>query len=309
MEENNFDKNTGLVVLNLTLICLVFSFGFMIYKFKSNQNIVVENIIKENKRVVLDKNKIKAKAVIVYDVNSGDILYGKNINDILPLASLVKIMTAYTARNLSDPDTVVSVSKSDLSEEGDSGLLVGESWKLKDILDFSLVVSSNDASKMVANSIGALSLGKDNPEDLFIKKMNDISAQEGLNTLIFNNETGLDKGDSVGGQGSAKDVAKLVSLSLKKYPDIFEKTSFPNSQISSLYKVHRASNTNDYVSQISGVVGSKTGFTDRAGGNLMTVFNVGLNRQIVTVVLGSTLNGRFEDMVYITKETIDQLSD
>ncbi len=308
MEDFKKENNIGLVILNITLVCLIFSFSMMIYKLKPGKQVKVDGVKDFNQKIVLDNQKIKARSFVVYDVNSGTVLYGKNIDKVMPLASLVKIMTVYTARNLADPNTIVSVKKDYLDEEGDTGLLVGEKWRLKDLSDFSLTTSSNDGSRMIASAIGSLNSKNIDSRNFFVKSMNDIAVKEGFENLHFNNETGLDNLSYTGGEGSAKDVARLVSIALKKYPDMFEKTVFPKVNISSLNKIHNASNTNIYVDEISGIIGSKTGFTDKAGGNLMTVFGVGLNRPIVAVVLGSTLNGRFEDMIYITKETINQLS-
>lgn len=302
------ENNIGLIVLNLTLIGLVFSFSLMLYRLKSGDKIVTESQKQISQKIKIDQSKIKAKSVIVYDINDEKVLYEKNSDEKLPLASLVKIMTVYTARSLADTDEVISVKKEDLSEEGDNGLLVGEKWKLKDISDFSLIVSSNDGARMIASAIGSVKLGKDNPRDLFISKMNELSSKLGLNTLHFNNETGLDKDDSLGGVGSAKDLAKLIAISLSHYPDIFDKTSSLYSDIHSFNTIHNASNTNSYVDQISGILASKTGFTDKAGGNLMTVFNVGLAKPIAVVVLGSTVDGRFEDMSYIASTTINQIA-
>ncbi len=308
MEDFKKENNIGLVILNITLVCLVLSFSMMIYKIKPSKQVKVDNNSSFNQKIVLDTQKIKARSFIVYDINSGTVLYGKNIDKVMPLASLVKIMTVYTARNLADPNVIVSVKKDYLDEEGDTGLLVGERWKLKDLSDFSLTTSSNDGSRMIASAVGSLNSKDIDSRSFFVKNMNDIAKKEGFENLHFNNETGLDDLAYPGGEGSVKDIARLVSVALKKYPDMFEKTVFPKVNISSLNKIHNASNTNIYVDEISGIIGSKTGFTDKAGGNLMTVFGVGLNRPIVAVVLGSTLNGRFEDMIYITKETINQLS-
>ena len=60
---------------------------------------------------------------------------------------------------------------------------------------------------------------------------------------------------------------------------------------------HEASNTNDAVSKIPNMIGSKTGYTDLAGGNLTIAFDAGLNRPIVITVLGSTHDDRFTDVL------------
>ncbi len=310
-EENKKENSyIGLFVLNLTLVGLIVSFSMMIYKSTSGRREMVSNVSSvKHFALRMDQSKIEAKSVFVYDVLNDKVLYAKNPDEVLPLASLVKVMTVYTARNLADKDEVISVKKEDLSEEGDNGLLVGEKWKLKDISDFSLVVSSNDGARMIASAIGAkISQDENLSRREFVKKMNEFAESLGLKTLHFENETGLDTSDGTGGVGSSRDFAKLVSFVLEKYPDILEQTAFLDSNIKSLNKVHKVSNTNDFVEQISGAVASKTGFTDKAGGNLVTVFNVGLGHPVVAVVLGSSTDGRFKDMLYVASSTINQVA-
>lgn len=303
------ERPIGLFILNLTLVGLIVSFSMMIYKSKTD-NHVVDKVGKPISRTInIDDSLIEAKSVFVYDIKEKKVLYQKNPDELMPLASLVKIMTVYTARSLADKNDIFSVKKEDLLEEGDSGLLVGEKWTLKDISDFSLLVSSNDGSRMIASAVGFKKNDKEgDPRDFFISKMNDFAKDLGLTSLHFNNETGLDNGNILGGVGSSKDIAKLIYIVFQKYPDIFEKTNVSETSISSLNKIHKAVNTNDFIEEISGALASKTGFTDKAGGNLMTVWSLGLAHPVVSVVLGSTSQGRFKDTLYIASTTINQFS-
>ena len=59
---------------------------------------------------------------------------------------------------------------------------------------------------------------------------------------------------------------------------------------------HEAFNTNELVGDIPNLLGSKTGFTDLAGGNLTIAFDAGFDRPIIITVLGSTREGRFDDV-------------
>ena len=69
-------------------------------------------------------------------------------------------------------------------------------------------------------------------------------------------------------------------------------------------RVHILSNTNESLGRYPGILGSKTGYTDLAGGNLVIVFDVGINHPVAAVVLGSTREGRFEDMAKLTQATL-----
>ena len=68
-----------------------------------------------------------------------------------------------------------------------------------------------------------------------------------------------------------------------------------------------ATNTNDYIS-IPGLIGSKTGFTDLAGGNLAVIYDAGLNHLIAVVVLNSSRQGRFSDVEALVQLTNDKLA-
>lgn len=242
-----------------------------------------------------------AKAAYVYDIRTGTVLFAKNENTRLPLASLTKIMSALVAEDLSPLYGTITVSNEALSSEGDSGLYDGEKWSLKDLLDFSLLTSSNDGMRAVALSLGALSKAGAGPEEIindFVGEMNIKAGELGLKNTYFWNETGLDESDVKGGAyGTARDVSTLMAHILANYPELFAATRETTATITSLdNRAHVANNTNNIADEIPGLLASKTGFTDTAGGNLAIVFDPELGRPIVISILGSTGDGRFEDM-------------
>ena len=244
--------------------------------------------------------ELDAKSAYVFDVANNSVIYRKNEFVQLPLASLTKLMMALTATELLPSNSKITIKKEFLSEEGDSGLLANESWKLKELLDFSLVVSSNDGARSIASVIGAMDLST-NDYDLgrkdFVKKMNENAQKLELKQTYFTNENGLDNGEISGGYGSAIDVSNLLQYMLKNYPDILEATKYESLNFSSLdNKKHLAVNTNVDVNQIPGLIASKTGYTDMAGGNLAIAYDSSIGRPIIIVVLGSTIDGRFTDV-------------
>ena len=241
-----------------------------------------------------------AKAVYVYDARTRTVLFAKNENVRLPLASLTKVMSALVAEDSSPPYGVVTVSEEALEAEGDSGLYRDEKWKLKDLLDFSLLTSSNDGMRAVALTLGALErAGADSEEIIndFVGEMNGKARELGLKNTYFWNETGLDESDIKGGAyGTAKDMNALLEYILIYRPEMFKVTRETIVTFQSLGdRLHVATNTNDIVSEIPGLMASKTGFTDTAGGNLAFIFDPELGRPIIVSILGSTGRGRFED--------------
>ena len=98
--------------------------------------------------------EVEARAAYVYDARTKEVLYAKNENERLALASVTKLMTALVASEILPDYSTVVIGSDALSAEGDSGLRRDERWSLKNLLDFSLVTSSNDGMKAVALALG-----------------------------------------------------------------------------------------------------------------------------------------------------------
>ena len=246
-----------------------------------------------------DNLSIQAKAVYVYDIQTKKVLYQKNAEIPLPLASLTKVMTAIVASENMDKNKEITISSQALKEEGDSGLKEGEKWNLKKLLSYMLVVSSNDGAQSVASVISSAT----NFVDLMNKKATDL----GLTTMHFSNPTGLDNKEETvpGAYASAKDMSNLLQYAVEHHSDIFKNTSYSSKDFSSNTTLHIAKNTDTIVNDSPNVLASKTGYTDLAGGNLGVVFDRGLNQPVVIVVLGSTYDSRFADVLSLASSTLE----
>lgn len=243
---------------------------------------------------------LEAKSAYVYDLRTGQELYAKNADLRLPLASLTKLMSALVASDMAPSYGTVRVTSTALATYGDSGLAPGEKWSLQDLLDFSLLTSSNDGIRAVALSLAALEKSNATDEEIiqrFVTAMNAKASQLNLKNTYFWNETGLDESEVKGGAyGSARDVSTLLSHILSHRPSILEATQQSSAVVLSLDNLaHAARNTNALVSEIPGLLASKTGFTDIAGGNLVFAFDPEIGRPIVITILGSSAEGRFHD--------------
>lgn len=256
-----------------------------------------------------------AKSVYVWDINAHKKLYSINEHGVLPLASVTKMMMALVAVETIPTDTKITIAPVDLLEEGDSGLLAGEHWKLADLLRFTLVTSSNDGASAIASVAGARILGASSTDPfsdkkLFIQKMNDKAAAIGLTQTSFHSESGLDL-DSVtsGAYGTTRDMAILFEYILHKHPELFTATTYGKIDVTSDSNiVHHVANTNEGVAAVTGIIGSKTGYTDLAGGNLVVVVDIGINHPVVIAVLGSTRDGRFTDVEKLIGATVKEIS-
>ena len=272
------------------------------------------------------ETNILAKAAYVWDVENQKIIYAKNEKEPLPLASLAKVMTALVAWEDKGGEEKIKITSDSIRQEGDSGLKNEEKWRLKDLIDFSLVTSSNDGIYAVASAIESVRSGstttemtggrenepdaessRENFMDLMNKKAKDIS----LNQTFYLNETGLDSSDNVsGGYGSAEDMAKLFAYIIKNNPEVLEATAYDEIKLVSLDDIdHKAKNTNEITGAIPNLIASKTGYTGISGGNLIVAFDLGLMRPIIISVLGSTIDGRFEDMEKLIDATVNYLTD
>ncbi|MDO8590143.1 MAG: hypothetical protein Q7R69_02625 [bacterium] len=284
------------VILATTLfVLLILSFVFGLKVERKDSSVPSKAAFKPFSTVVL-----KAKAAYVYDVRTKTILFAQNENTRLPLASLSKIMSALVAQDSSPLYGTVTVGNEALQAEGDSGLYRDEKWSLKNLLDFSLVTSSNDGMRAVALSLGALSRAGASSEEIindFVGEMNSKASQIGLKNTYFWNETGLDESAVKGGAyGTARDMALLLEYILAHYPDLFSATREVSMTLRSLdNRLHVATNTNSIIAEIPGLLASKTGLTDTAGGNLVIAFDPELGRPIIISILGSTEEGRFID--------------
>ena len=284
------------LILAVTLLfLLVTSFIFGLKVERKDRSVPTERASQPFPMVVLE-----AKAAYVYDVRTQTVLFAKNENTRMPLASLAKIMSALVAEDLSPLYGTVTINEEALQAEGDNGLLKDERWMLKDILDFSLLTSSNDGMHAVALALGALEKAGANSKEIindFVGEMNGKARELGLQNTYFWNETGLDESDIKGGAyGTARDMSTLLEYILRHYPEMLEDTRKATTTLLSLNNYpHVARNTNSIVAEIPGLLVSKTGLTNTAGGNLVIVFDPELGRPIIVSILGSTEGGRFED--------------
>lgn len=236
---------------------------------------------------------LEADVAYIENLETGKAVYQKNANQILPLASLTKIMTTYTALSLFPEDAKVKIESEDLKGDGDYGLVVGEEWNLKDLLVFMLVSSSNDAALAIEREAEKYTNGVP-----LADYMTDQATELGFMSLSFSNASGLDEdeeGTIPGAYGTAEDITKLFNLTHKTYPEIFNLTKEQKITFETDIKSHTAENTNIALHAMPGIISSKTGYTNTAGGNLTVIVNINDIPHIVTV-LHSSRGGRFEDV-------------
>ncbi len=199
----------------------------------------------------------QAAAAILMDAASGRVLYGHNIHDERPIASITKLMTALiTAERAADLDQEVTIRQEWLGSEGSSMYLrAGERITIRSLLYGLLLQSGNDAAMAVACLIAG-------SKEAFADLMNRKAKELGMEHSEFSNPSGLSE---PGHYSSAYDMAVLARACLQnevvaeicrtKYVTIGERVLYNHNRLLQRYE---------------GCVGMKTGYTEQAGRTLVS---------------------------------------
>lgn len=243
---------------------------------------------------------VRARAAIVYDLSEHRILFAKNANIQLPLASITKLLTIYTAVKKLGVNTKIPITHADIEVVGNSGFMPGEIFRLGSLARLTLTASVNDGAAAIARTT-ATHIGVPIP-----RMLANSAAALGLSQVYALNGTGLDPSPALsGGYGSSYDVALLAGAFLKEFPHIAKATTqLTASAKSNIGLVHTLKNTDPYVKTMPRILLSKTGYETRGGGNLVVVFDAAFNHPVAVVVLGSTEKGRFVDIKTLINATL-----
>lgn len=198
-----------------------------------------------------------AKAAILINGDTGEVIFEQNADEQLPMASTTKIMTALLLCENGDFEKEITVTAEMLRVEGSSmGLLAGDKVTLHDLLYGMLLASGNDAANVTAYVLGGT-------VDGFVKMMNEKAAKLGLKNTRFETPSGLD-GESH--YTTARDLATLARYAMQN--EEFAKAA--SSETVALnygnppYK-RTLSNHNKLLKTFDGAIGVKTGFTKKSG--------------------------------------------
>ena len=252
--------------------------------------ILEKKIQKERKDDVI--NGVQAKAILVEDFETGKIILQKNSNDLLPVASLTKLVNTLVALEKKSLEDKIKVNSLALKSYGNYGLKGGEEFNLKDLISGMLIGSVNDLAVAVALS-GPKKYSKNWIS--FMEEMNNETKKIGAKDTIFFTETGLNVNDRIlGGYSTAQDIAKIVKELYKKNPEIFKSTAQKTFKLCSQKFCHQIENTNILLEKYPEIIFSKTGYTEKAMGSLVTVVELNGKKYLI-VILDSTKQGRFDD--------------
>ena len=251
--------------------------------------------------------ELSAASAFVEQVDTGAVLFEREADIRVPIASLAKLMTGLLVCKDADPADTLVISPYALSQLGRmGGFRAGEEIRVGDVLGLTIIESSNDGATALAEYFaakrGLLDSRTDKasdpaaPERRFVEAMNREAGVMGLSNTHFANPHGM---DDEGGYISARDAARLFKAFIQ-YPLLLKIAGTREYECTSVDGTiqHRARNTNLILDPTRGILAGKTGTTAKAGEHLVVLWQPAgsLDRNIV-VVLGST--NRYADTAAI----------
>ena len=235
---------------------------------------------------------VYARNAILIDPATGEVLFEKNADSSVPIASLTKLMTAMVFLEQKPRlDRLAEVTPTELTGGGHTRLRNGEQVALGDLLHMSLMCSDNVATRVLARESGLSG-------DEFVARMNRKAVELGLTSSRFVEFTGLDERNV----SSASDVARLLHAAAHE-PLIQEITTTRSYEFSTERRAHAVHNTNRLLYGRYDVLGGKTGFILEAGYCFATWVRSS-GRDLIAVVLGAPTNAtRFADAVRLIQKS------
>lgn len=205
--------------------------------------------------------KLYAKAAVLIDATNNRVLYEKNGNEIMPMASTTKIMTAIIALENGNVDDVVTVSKKATGmPKVKLGMREGEQYYLKDLLYSLMLESHNDTAVAIAEHIGGSVEG-------FAEMMNQKARDLGCYDTFFITPNGLDASiDDKEHSTTATDLAKIAAYAIKneEFCNLIATRNASFCEIGS-GRSYSVANKDRFLDMMDGAIGIKTGFTNKAG--------------------------------------------
>ncbi len=242
--------------------------------------------------------ELNAHAYLVKIVGEERLLMQQRTQKRLAPASLTKLMTAAVASRLIPATAKISLDERARMprEEGEklSGIRVDEEFNLQGALSLLLVGSSNDVARALAFAGGgpspAEALARGGGEK-FIELMNERARILAFGNSHFSNPEGLDAEEHF---TSAEDLALLAEFLWYNYPEIWSITRNIEARVTAASgRTYVVQNTNELLKEFPAILGGKTGFTDKARGNLILLYPVKPDRVAIIVLLRS--ENRFGD--------------
>lgn len=211
--------------------------------------------------------QLYAQAAVLMDADSGRVLYGKNAEDVLPMASTTKIMTCILALEYGNPEEIVEVSSYATSmPKVKLYVKQGEKYRLKDLLYSLMLESHNDSAVVIAEAVGG-------SVEQFAAMMNQKARDIGCYDTYFITPNGLDAVVNESGKihsTTARDLAKIMaycvtdSSAREHFLEITRTSGYDFTDVEGKRSFH-CNNHNAFLGMMKEALSGKTGFTNNAG--------------------------------------------
>ena len=235
----------------LLMICLLFS-GFGNIRARAEESVEAPK-------------ELYARSAVLMDADSGRVLFGKEEEEIRPMASTTKIMTCILALENQEEGQVVTASAyASGRPKVRLGVREKEQFYLKDLLYSLMLESHNDSAVVIAEGISGT-------VEEFAKLMNQKAGELGCEDTHFVTPNGLDESDEGGAHSTtARDLATIMRYCIMQSPcreEFLEITQTKNYQFSDVEGKRNFScvNHNAFLDMMDGALTGKTGFTSDAG--------------------------------------------
>ena len=250
---------------------------------------------------ITDVHAARTTSSIVIDALTGNIIYSHNADERRYPASLTKLMTLYLTFNAIEKgdltlNTKLNVSyKASHQEPSHIELRKGDTISVKDAILALIVKSANDCAVVLAEAIGK------NEAD-FAKLMTKTAKDLGMKNTTFKNPHGLHNKDQ---KTTARDMAILAGAIYHHFPEYYD--LFSTKKFS--YKGKTFGNHNHLLKHFKGADGMKTGYTRKAGYNIVTSAQWD-DKRVIAVTMGhSTYKDRDFKVADLMKKGLKNLSD
>ena len=221
-----------------------------------------------------------ARSAVLMDADTGRILFGKNDNEVMPMASTTKIMTLLVTLEHADLDEIVEVSARAASmPDVQLHIREGERYRLQDLCYSLMLESHNDSAVAIAEHVGGTVEG-------FAAMMNQKAKHLGCYHTYFITPNGLDAEDEHGKHSTtARDLARIMRCCMKNetFLSITREPSWTFTDVDGS-RSFTVQNKNAFLQMMEGALTGKTGFTNEAGYCYVGALERGEKRLIAVVL-------------------------
>ena len=219
---------------------------------------------------------VRAAAAIIYNPQTGEVLWEQNSRAERSIASITKVMTAVTFV-ADDPDLSqkVAVTRADMRNASTTYLAAGQVLTYGDLLHLTLIASDNAAARVLART-------SEGGTEAFIARMNQTAVQLGLTNTHYTDPSGLDANNV----SSAYDLSHLISFAVSD-PRLGPIMRTQEYSVSTNFGPINIHSTDKLLGTEVDVRGAKTGFISKAGYCFASLLQVPQGMQVAVVVLGA----------------------